>query len=257
MASNWKQRAIILWLPVLLAILSIVADLLCTGNTLYRIYCFFAGANISEELANKLLTRAESVKTWLGIVKYILFIIPIIITSYRNGYKAIKLNEYKKRLGRNYRLVLHSILLQDECISKTSSSNDLNIRIFVKKGSSLVSDDVDGFYGKPINRSLSFSFKRKEGLCTLAYTGQKTGFECENVLDNKYNLTEDQKAACRDIKFVIAVPIIDNGKQTKYVICVDSYKPLISTDHIDQIMQDAQNLSYEIYRLILRSNMRR
>ena len=98
-----------------------------------------------------------------------------------------------------------------------------------------------------IKGSLSFSICQNEGLCVQAYHSKRSMLEIEDASKAEYNLTERQKALAGNLKFIVAVPDIqDATNKIKYVICFDSFQKIAKSGNEQEILKQCEMIAYNI-----------
>ena len=170
--------------------------------------------------------KITRVKSFIDVISYLVFVIPIGIQSVVRGKKARQCREILIKYKQREREALNSKLVSEGLLVEDQNAGDcINVRVFKRRFNRLVLEEQPGFYYKQINGKLSFSINRNEGLCVQAYKKEQSMLEKEDGSKSLYNLTLRQKALAGELQFIVAVPIVPDGSRTaSRVICFDSFQ---------------------------------
>lgn len=194
--------------------------------------------------------KVAAVKEIINLANFIALVLPLGIQSIIRGVKANKAKVLMEKYGERQRKYLFAILSEKEYITG-GSENDFNIRVFRKKGGFLVSEDINGFCGVPINRKLSFSISKNQGLCVKVYKTKYSQLELENAGKDEYHLSKQQQASAGELKFIVAIPVCGtNNDNVRCVVCFDSFQKIGNPKSADQILKTCEHIAYDIVDVI-------
>ena len=189
------------------------------------------------------------VKSIIEIVDYAIFVVPLGIQAIVRAKKAAQCREVISKFGQSQRELVSHILKENGFIEGTS--DDINIRVFKKVYNRLILEDKMKFCARDIKGKLSFSINKKEGLCTKAYSQRFSMLEVEDASKKEYNLNSRQKALAGQLKFIVAVPICSDTKNTvKRVICFDSFQRIAKNGCEEGILKICEQVAYNLSSII-------
>lgn len=199
----------------------------------------------------KIVAEAQlhKVKQIIDIIDYSILVLPLGMQSIFRAKRAARYNDVISNFANTQRELISRILNEQGYIVGTS--DDINIRIFKKRFNRLVLEDKMKFCARDINGKLSFSIKKKEGLCTRAYCEGHSMLEIEDGSRVDYNLNDRQRALAGQLKFIVAVPIhLDNTITVKRVICFDSFQKIAKNGCEEGILKICESIAYHLNSVI-------
>lgn len=171
--------------------------------------------------------------------------IPIIIQTMKANRRLWK----KREIERQYLEMLRdsiSRIYEGKELVRNITKEDINIRIFRKKGSYLnnwvktyffrrkygkvISKDLEGGYGQRIGESIIFDLKRDRTCVTEAFKSGKAIHEFMDSHDSKYVMSDRNRFLSASTKFIVAYPVLNGKNKVKYVFSVDSTVQLCSDE---------------------------
>lgn len=189
------------------------------------------------------------VKLLIELLDYIIFVVPLGIQSVCSANKATMYLKLRERFGDDQIAVVAATLREKGFIE--GSDNDINIRIFKKRCNRLVLEDKLETGASKIHGKLSFSIKKKEGLCVQSLIKGYSMLEIEDASRNEYNLTSRQKVLAGDLKFIVAVPICaDVNGAVNHVVCFDSFKKIAKSGCEQGIIKICEEHAYYLMSVI-------
>lgn len=187
----------------------------------------------------------ENVKKTIDMIDFLVLVLPLGFQSVLRAKSAIRCEEFISYLGQNTRDLAEYALKEKGYIEGTS--DDINIRVFRKRFSRLVLEDRKNFFSRGIRGKLSFSIKKKEGLCAQAFSSRHSMLEVEDGSKDVYNLNDRQMALVGQLKFIVAIPIVCDSKNTiRRVICFDSFQQIAKNGCEEGILKICENLAYNL-----------
>lgn len=217
--------------PLFFLLLSEVMDY-CIGT---QLYIDVVSAIFDLEDASVVIASRSIVE----LISRFITLMPICIAAMRNAsYKM----QHEKCQAAFFRYIRKSAVASMKAAGvclKQISEDDINIRVFTKRRNRLVFHDLKGCYSHEIDGGLAFSLDNDEGLVAEAYKTKKACCEMQNGADEKYNLTERNKAKVKDLKFIVAIPIFGEKEEIKCIVCFDSIKQVCTkAENVDKIVTE-------------------
>ena len=184
-------------------------------------------------------------------VRYLILVAPLTFQSVIRGKKASLYDITIMKFMNQKREHITTLLKDKKLVKKTTTAENINIRIFKKKFNRLVLENKEEFNSNMIKGDLSFSISKNEGLCVRAYSSRETLLEIEDAAKPEYNLTERQEALAGGLKFIAAVPVLKDRKdEIDYVICFDSFQQIAQNGNEEEIKKQCIKIAYDIVNVI-------
>lgn len=189
------------------------------------------------------------IKNIINILNFLVLVIPLGIQSVEKASQAARCEEVIANFGQSQRELISHILKEQGFIDGTS--DDINIRIFTKRFNQLVLEEKMKLCAREIKGELSFSIKKREGLCVQAFLAGHSMLELKDGSRKNYNLNERQRALAGGLKFIVAVPIYSKSKQAiKRVICFDSFQEIAKNGCGESILKTCESVAYHINSIL-------
>lgn len=188
----------------------------------------------------------------IDMVVFIATLIPIAVVSARRSISHLKLRTCQRAFSEYIRESFVRVAIARGLILESTTKDDINIRIFRKKGHYLIFRDREGCFSSGIHGSVKFDTNSNEGLVSKAFLSGKTMAELEDASKKEYNLSDNNETRVGQLKFIVAVPIIEDSGKIRYIIAFDSMKT-ICTDKSKKkmIIEMAKVPAYDVYRYMV------
>lgn len=195
-------------------------------------------------------SQRQNTQAIIAIAVDVIGFIPLCIVACRRSFIAIKTAEVRTRCFEYIRKNMALMLSNCRGTEKEVQAADLSIRVFRRKGHKLSFNDIDGCYANNIRKKIKFDIEKDEGLVSKAYKTKLPQYEINNVTDERYHLSPENRSVVNDLKFIVAVPILKKNSVVA-VISVDSTRKICKTDQdIQSIITYSQVLAYDLFDLI-------
>ena len=176
--------------------------------------------------------------------------LPLEIIACKRAFASTHLETVRKRCFEHIRKNMVLTLAQVQGIKRGLVDSDLNIRIFRKHGHYLTFNDIDGCCSVSIYGDVKFDINLKEGMVSIAYLTRDIQYEIKDCTDNKYHLSQSNASAVSQLRFIVVVPIVDDGK-VQAVIAIDSNREICRQNaNMEIICSQLRIAAYELYYLV-------